>query len=156
MSAEKLFDKIRTTECINCTFSKEYERLIDRISIPEGTVHAIRIMSKDEILSLMDRLHTLESSVKALEHNTGQEIQTLQKTMVKRFEKTEEIINSDEQEQKVERQNLTPSVSKTFGFRRILAAYPVITSEKITGSKNPKVIKKTYMGAYTYELSERI
>ena len=48
-------------------------------------MHAIKIMSKDETLSLLDRLHTLESSVRALEQNTGQEIQILQKAVVNRF-----------------------------------------------------------------------
>ena len=60
----------------------------------------------------MDKLHTLESSMKALQHNSRQEIQVLQEAMVNRFKKHEEIINSDEKEEKVERQNLTP-VSKT-------------------------------------------
>ena len=39
--------------------------------------------------------------MRILEHNTGQEIQTLQKAMVNRFEKIEEIINFDNQEHKV-------------------------------------------------------
>ena len=116
VSAETLAERIKTTECINRTLSKGYDRLIDRISIQEGKVHAMSIMSKDEIVSLMDKLHALESSMKALEHNTGEEIQALQKAMVNRFEKIEENINSDEQEQKVERQNLTPTVSKLSGM----------------------------------------
>ena len=54
------------------------------------------IMPKDEILSLMDRLHTLESSMRALEQNTGWEIQTLQKAMVNRLKNIEEIIDFDD------------------------------------------------------------
>ena len=69
-------------------------------------MHAIKIMSKDETLFLLDRLHTLKSSMRALEQNTGQEIQTLQKAVVKRFEKIEEFIEFDDQGQKVQRQNL--------------------------------------------------
>ena len=117
---------------------------MDRISLQEGTIHAIKIMSRNEILSLREKLHTLESSVKALEYNTGQEIQALQKAMVNIFKKLEESIDSDEQEQKVERQNLTSSVSKTLqdNFLRVLPAFPVKTSEKGTGSKNPRVIKE--------------
>ena len=105
--------------------------MADRLSIQEGTIHAMKIISKDEILSLMDKLHTLESSMKALEHNSGQEIQALQKAMVNRFEKTEEILNSDEQEQMVERQILTPSVSKTLrdNSHKTLPAFSVITRE---------------------------
>ena len=99
------------------------------MSIQEGTIYAMKIMSKDEILSLMDRLHTLESSMRALEQNTGQEIQTLQKIMVNRFEKIEEIIDFDDQEQKVRRQNLSLSVCKTLqdSFPRVLPTFPVIT-----------------------------
>ena len=99
----------------------------------------MRIMSKEEMVSPTDKLHALESLMKALEHNTGQEIQDLQKAMVSRFNKIEEIIDSDEQEQKVERQ---PSPQKTLSLHRVIPAFPVITSEKITGSKNPKVIKE--------------
>ena len=77
VGAETLFERICTVECINCTLSKGYDRLTDRMSLQEGNMHATRIMSKDETLSLMDRFHTLESSVRALEQNTGQKIQTL-------------------------------------------------------------------------------
>ena len=63
------------------------------------------IVSREEMVSLTDKLHALESLMKALEHNTGQEIQDLQKAMMSRFNKIEEIIDSDEQEQKVERQH---------------------------------------------------
>lgn len=50
--------------------------------------------------------------MRALEQNTGQEIQTLQKAVVNRFEKSEEIIKFDDQEQKVKRQNLTSLICK--------------------------------------------
>lgn len=55
-------------------------------------MHTIKVMYKDETLSLLDKFHILESSERALEQNTGQENQTLQKAIVKRFEKTEEFI----------------------------------------------------------------
>lgn len=131
VGAETLFERIQTTKCINGTLSKGYDRLIGRMSIQEGTIHAISIMSKDEILSLTNKLHTLESSVKALEHNSGQKIWGLQKAMVNRLEKIEEILNSDEQEQTVERQILTPSVSKTLrdNSHKTLPAFSVITRE---------------------------
>ena len=58
------------------------------------------ILSKEEKVSLMDKLYTLEFLMKALERNAEQEIQYLQKAMVSRFNKIEEIIDSDEQEQK--------------------------------------------------------
>ena len=75
--AETLSERIRIVECINQTLSKGYDRLADRMSFQEGNMHAIKIISKDETLSLLDKLHTLESSVRALEQNIGQEIQTL-------------------------------------------------------------------------------
>ena len=131
--------------------------MADRLSIQEGTIHAMKIISKDEILSLMDKLHTLESSMKALEHNSGQEIQALQKAMVNRFKKIEEILNSDEEEQKIERQILTPSGSKTLqdNFHKALPAFPVITAEKVTGSRNPRVIKEhTWEPIYMNDLKE--
>ena len=75
--------------------------MTDRLSPQEGKMHAMEIISKDETLSLLDRLHTLESPMRALEQNTGQEVQTLQKAVVNRFEKIDRIIIFDEQEQKV-------------------------------------------------------
>ena len=44
--------------------------------------------------------------MRALELNTGQEIQTLQETVIKRFETIEEIIETDEQGEKVKGQSL--------------------------------------------------
>ena len=54
------------------------------------------IMSKEEMVPLTDKLYNLESLMKTLEHNTGQEIQDLQKVMVSRFNKIKEIVDSDE------------------------------------------------------------
>ena len=70
--AETLSERIHTVECINQTLLKGFDRLTDRMSFQEGNIHAIKIMSKDETLFLLDRLHTLESSMRALEQNTGQ------------------------------------------------------------------------------------
>ena len=69
---------------------------IDRMSLQEGTIHVKKIMYKDETLYLLDRLHTLESSIRALEQITGQEIQSLQKEEVNRFEKIEDLIDFDD------------------------------------------------------------
>ena len=41
--------------------------------------------------------------MRVLEQNTEQEIQTLQKAVVKRFEKIDEFIETDEQEQKIQK-----------------------------------------------------
>ena len=107
-------------------------------------MHTIEIISKDEMLSLLDKFHTLESSVRALEQNTGQEIQTLQKAVVKRFEKIEEFIEIDEQGQKVQGQDLASSVHARpwDDLHRVSTAYPVISSERPSGTKYPKVVKE--------------
>ena len=68
-------------------------------------MHTIQIISKNETLSLLDKFHTLESymqitdqklneSMRTLEQHIGQEIQTLQKAMVKSFEMIGEIIGT--------------------------------------------------------------
>ena len=73
--AKALLERIRTVECINRTLSKGYDRLTDRMSLQEGNIHPIKIMCKDETLSLLDRFHILDSSMRGLEQSTGQEIQ---------------------------------------------------------------------------------
>ena len=65
VSAETLAERIITIECENRTLSKGYDRLIDRISIQEGTVHAMRIMSKEDIVSLTDKLYAFFDNSKA-------------------------------------------------------------------------------------------
>ena len=89
------------------------------------------------------KFHTLKFSVRTLEQNTGQEIQTLQKTVVKRFEKIEEFIEIDEQQQKVQGQDLASSVHARSqdDLHSILTAYPVILLERPSGTKYPKVVK---------------
>ena len=52
VSAETLAERIKTIECENWTLSKGYDRLIDRISIQEDTVHAMRIMSKEDMVGI--------------------------------------------------------------------------------------------------------
>ena len=70
------------------------------------------------MLSLNEKLQTLKSyvqnedkwpgaSMKSLEKFTGQEIQALQKTIIKRFEIIEEIIGADEQGKKAQGQDST-------------------------------------------------
>ena len=81
--AETLPQRIRTVECINQTLLKCHDRLTDRMSLQEGNMHLMKIMFKDETLSLLERLHTLKSSMRALEQNIGQEIETVQKAVVK-------------------------------------------------------------------------
>ena len=78
--------------------------------------------------------------MRALEQNTGQEIQTLQKAMVKIFEKIEEIIKTDDQGEKVQGQDLaSPVCARVWDdLPRVLAAYVVIFSEKPSGTKNTK------------------
>ena len=92
-------------------------------------------MSKNKTLSLLNKL---ESSVRTLEQNTGQEIQTLKKAVVKRFEKIKEYIEIDEQE-KEQGQNLARPLDDLY---RVSTAYPVISSERPSGTKYPKVVKE--------------
>ena len=40
---------------------KNYDTLMDKVSLQEGNKHTIKIISKDEMLSLLDKLQTLES-----------------------------------------------------------------------------------------------
>ena len=75
--AETLSERIHAVEYNNQNLLNSYNRLADRVSFREGNMYTIKIMSKDETLSLLDKFHTLESSVRAFEQNTRQEIQTL-------------------------------------------------------------------------------
>ena len=74
------------------------------------------------MLSLKEKIQTLEShvqnedqrlcaSIKSLEIYTGQEIQALQKTIIKRFEIIEEIIGADEKGKKTQGQDSTSPVA---------------------------------------------
>ena len=60
-------------------------------------------------------------------------IQTLQKAVVNRSEKIEEIMKFDDQEQKVQRQNLTLMICKNFwdSFPRVLHGFLVIIRKSI-------------------------
>ena len=124
---EKLSERIHTVEFDNQNLLKSYDKLADRLSLQDGNLHAIQIMSKDEMLSLKKKLQTLEShvqnedqrlgaSMKSLEIYNGQKILALQKTVVKRFEMTEKIIEADEQGKKVQGQDLTSLVAVRDGL----------------------------------------
>ena len=67
VGAKILCERICTVECLNQTLSKRYDRLIDRISLQEGNMPDIKIKNKNETFSLLDRLHTFESSMSRLE-----------------------------------------------------------------------------------------
>lgn len=88
--AETLSERIHAVEFKNWNLLKCYDRLIDKVSLQEGNMHAIKIMYKDETVSLLDKSHT-GSSMRALKHNTAQKTKTLQKAVVKRSEKTEKL-----------------------------------------------------------------
>ena len=113
-----------------CTVEYNYQNLLESYD-----------MSKDETLSLLNKL---ESSIITLEQNTGQEIQTFKKAIVRRFEKIEQFIEIHEQGQKVQGQNLASSVRTKLqdSLPRVLPAYPVISSEKASGTKYPRVVKE--------------
>ena len=50
---ETLSERISTLECINQTLSNFYDRLTGRMPLQEGNMHAIKVMFKDETLSLL-------------------------------------------------------------------------------------------------------
>lgn len=68
-----------------------YEKLSDQISLLEGNLHVIQIISKDDKVTLMDKMKSLElhmndknkkliDLLKSLESFIVQEVQTLQKS----------------------------------------------------------------------------
>ena len=71
------------------------------------------------------------------------EIQTLQKSVVKIYETTEEIIGTDGQGDEVQEQGLASPVwvKVRDDLLRVLTAYPVISFEKSSGAKYPKEVK---------------
>ncbi|XP_041911227.1 uncharacterized protein LOC121677222 [Arvicola amphibius] len=107
---ETLSERIHASEINNRNVLKIYDRLMDKVSLQEDNMYGIKIMFTDKMLPLLDKLHTLESSVRSLEQKTGQEIQTLRKSVEKRLEKIEEFIKTDEQGQNVQGQDLASSV----------------------------------------------
>ena len=107
-------------------------------------------MSKNQTLILLDKFHTLEYSVRTLEQNTGQKIQTFKKAVVKRIEKTEEFFETDEQEQMVQGQDLASSLRATpwDNLHRVSTTYPLVSSERPSGTKHPKVAKNMHGNQY--------
>ena len=81
--------------------------------------------------------------MKSLEIYTDQEIQALQKTVVKRFEMIKEIIGAHEQGKKAQGQDLTLPVAVRDDLLRVLASYHVIYSDKASSSKCPKGSKES-------------
>ena len=153
--AEKLSERLHTVEFHNQNLLKIYNRITDKVSFQEDNMHAIQIMFKDETLSLLDEFHTLKSyvqnkvqklneSMRALEQHTGLESQMLQQAVVKRFEMVEEIIRTDQQGGKVKEQDLYSPIQVKVkdDLPRILSAYLVISFEKPSGTKYPKVVKQ--------------
>ena len=70
--SKTLSERIQAFECINKNMLNSYDRLTYRVSLQEGNIYSIEIMSKDEMLSLLNRLHTLESSMREIEQNPRQ------------------------------------------------------------------------------------
>ena len=67
----------------------------------------------------------IDTLVKSLETYAGQEIQALQKTMIKRFEMIEEIIRTGEQGKKAQGQDTTSPLAVRTGLPRVLISYHV-------------------------------
>ena len=58
---ETLSERIHALECINKNMLNSNDRLTHRVSLQKGNIYAVEIMSKDEMLSLLGRLHIMES-----------------------------------------------------------------------------------------------
>ena len=71
-----------------------------------------------------------DQRLKSLDICTVLEIQASEKRVVKRCKTIEETMESDEQEKKVQRQNLTLLVPVRDYLPRNLASYPLINSKK--------------------------
>ena len=67
--------------------------------------------------------------MKLLDIFTGQEIQASHKTVIKRFELTEELVRTDKQGKEVQARDLTSQVPLRLrdDLPRVLATYPVTT-----------------------------
>ena len=76
--------------------------------------------------------------MKSLEIFTGQKIQALQKTVVKRFELIEVSIRTDKKGEEVKAKDLASSVPLRVrdDLSRVLVTYPVITSDKPTNTQH--------------------
>ena len=59
----KKFIWIRSVEFTNQNLLKSYDMLMDKVSLQKGNVHVIQVISKNEMLSLLDKFLTLESYV---------------------------------------------------------------------------------------------
>ena len=60
------------------------------------------------------------------------------------MKKIENFIEFDDQEQKVQRENLTLLVHKNLwdSFPRVLPAFPLISTQNVSGPKYPKAVKE--------------
>ena len=70
--------------------------------------------------------------MKSLVIYTGQEIQALQKTVIKRFEIIEEIIGADKHGKKAQGQVAISPVAVRTGLLMVLESYPVSYSDKVS------------------------
>ena len=78
------------------TLSQSFDKVTDKMYLQDGNLHDIQEKFKEDMLSLKEKIKTLESQVqngnqkndtlvKSLETHAGQEIQVLRETMIKRF-----------------------------------------------------------------------
>ena len=59
--SETLSEISCAVELNNWNLLKNYDRLTDKVSLQKVNMQLIKIMFKDEMLSLLDKFHTLES-----------------------------------------------------------------------------------------------
>lgn len=90
------------------------------------------------ILSFRKNMALLRTILPLLETHAGQEIQDLKETIIKRFERIEEIIGAGEQSNKAQGQDTMPTPAIRTGLPRVLAAYPILNSDNASTSKGPR------------------
>ncbi|CAO2628536.1 E3 ubiquitin-protein ligase NEDD4, partial [Lemmus lemmus] len=134
-------ERFYNAECLVKNLSQGYEKLNDRLTSTEGNVYSLKVCTKDEMMSVMDKLRDLESSTRTLEQNTEHEMQTFQKMMIHRFEKLEELVNLGSQDQGMTEQILDSSIQKTPRIN-FPGAFLILAPENLTNSKAQKVAKQ--------------
>ena len=92
---KKLSEKIHIVEFGNQTLFKSYNILADRVSLQECNLHTMQKMPKDEMLSLKEKLQTLESHVQKEEQRLGDSMKSLEIYMGQKIKALQKIVVSD-------------------------------------------------------------
>ena len=97
---------------------------------------------KGNTKTLGSQVQKINTIGKSLETFAGKEIRVLHKTMIKIFEMIEEIIGTDELDEKIQGQDTMPPPAVRTGLPSVYATYYVIYSDKVSTSKCSKGAKE--------------